>query len=79
MFRLCFSKNKNLNIEIQARVKIKTGRISLLLRYEASEFTETFNSSRIRETKDFVALTPKIDVFLVGRMFYYESVPKNRQ
>ena len=42
VFRLCFFKNKNPNIEIQARVTIKTGRISLLLRYEASDFTEIF-------------------------------------
>ena len=63
VFRLCFFKNKNPNIEIQARVTIKTGRISLLLRYEASEFTEIFYSSRIRETKGFFALAPKIVVF----------------
>lgn len=63
VFRLCFFKNKNPNIEIQARVTIKTGRISLLLRYEASDFTEIFYSSRIRETKGFFVLAPKIVVF----------------
>ena len=77
VFRLCFFKNKNPNIEIQARVTIKTGRISLLLRYEASKFTEIFYSSRIRETKGFFALAPKIVVFLLWRMFYDEFVPKN--
>lgn len=77
VFRLCFFKNKNPNIEIQARVTIKTGRISLLLRYEASEFTEIFYSSRIRETKGFFALAPKIVVFWLWRMFYDEFVPKN--
>lgn len=66
VFRLCFFKNKNPNIEIQARVTIKTtGRISLLLRYEACEFTEIFYSSRIGETKGFFALAPKIVVFLL--------------
>lgn len=65
VFRLCFCKNKNPNIEIQARVTIKTGRISLLLRYEAADFTEIFYSSRIRETKGFFALAPKIVVFLL--------------
>ena len=65
VFRLCFFKNKIPNIEIQARVTIKTGRISLLLRYEACEFTEIFYSSRIGETKGFFALAPKIVVFLL--------------
>ena len=77
VFRLCFFKNKNPNIEIQARVTIKTGRISLLLRYEASKFTDIFYSSRIRETKGFFALAPKIVVFLLWRVFYDEFVPKN--
>ena len=65
VFRLCFCKNKNPNIELQARVTIKTGRVSLLLRFEACEFTEIFYSSRIGETKGFFALAPKIVAFLL--------------
>ena len=63
VFRLGVFKNKNPNIEIQARVTIKTGRISLLLRYEASEFTEIFYSSLIRETKGFLRSLRKLLCF----------------